>query len=98
MNEKETIIIRVRAYTVTHPCTGSKVLAVHSLERFTPEGALPFDRWIRRFVRKQTSDELEAVGWRQVEGTCHPLVCPERGDCVQEYMDCLLYTSPSPRD
>ena len=87
MNEKETIIIRVRAYPVEHPRTKKEVLAVCSRERFTPDGALHQFGWIRTFVKNQKSEELEAVRWRQGERTCHTLVCLNVGNCVQEYRD-----------
>ena len=87
MNEKETIIIRVRAYPVEHPRTKKKVLAVRSRERFTPDGALHQFGWIRTFVKNQTSDELEAVEWWHGKGTYHTLVCPEEGNYVWEYRD-----------
>ena len=83
----EIITIRVRAYAVTPTGTKKEVLAVYSRERFTPKGALHQFGWIRKFVKNQTSDELEAVSRLQGKRTCHTLVCINAGNYVQEYRD-----------
>ena len=60
---------------------------MYSRERFTPKGALHQFGWIRKFVKNQTSDELEAVSRLQGKRTCHTLVCINAGNYVQEYRD-----------
>ena len=79
--------MRVCAHLTTPPGKKKEVLAVHSWKCITPEGALQksqSSRWIRRFVNK-TLDELEVAGYLQEGQTSHTLVCPKKGDRIQEY-------------
>ena len=69
--------------------TGEHVLSAHTREEI--------DHWLTKYPTEQRRSAV-AAALRAAQHQNHGYLTTELMDGVAEYLDCLLYTSPSPRD